>query len=413
MPLAVNRAGVVFKKCDRAAHRPDTNKACASDTCQHTCSDIERCPHAWTLRYWVNGKQRERSFKDQVGGRGRVQYGSGKRLAVDAQLKLTHDKRAEGVTFVDHAKTGRENFGQACDRWIDRLPVGPTSKENYRTILNAHIRPVLGDRTVAQVAGDRDAVVDLLTGRMGHLSYTRRTAGRMIIVGTVDEAVKAGRLARHRLDGIELYDDGRKTDRSGFVFPAHAQVEQVAGAVGISVWLMRGCGLRIEEALAVHKSDFIEGGRTLRLTGQASNDGRERRPLKHRKRGEYRDVPVPAWLRDKVKDLPLGPLTPGNGDRPYRVYGTVLAAFQRAAKAAGIPAGFNPHSLRHAYVSALLSRGVPLTDIAPWVGHRDISKLYKVYGHLLPSAQDRALAVLASEYAEWSNPQDEPVTSSV
>ena len=105
------------------------------------------------------------------------------------------------------------------------------------------------------------------------------------------------------------------------------------------------------------------------------------------------------------KDLPNGALSPGNG-RPYRVYATVLGAFQRAAAAAGIPAGFNPHSLRHGYVSALLSRGVPLTDIAPWVGHRDISKLYKVYGHLLPNAQDRALAVLADEYAEWSNPQN-------
>lgn len=224
----------------------------------------------------------------------------------------------------------------------------------------------------------------------------------MIIVGTLDEAVKAGRLARHRLADIELYDDGRKTDRSGFVFPAYAQVAKVASAAGVSVWLMRGCGLRIEEALAVHKEDFIHGGRTLRLTGQASNDGREKLPLKHRKRGEYRDVPVPAWLWDKVKDLPDGPLSPGNG-RPYRVYATVLGAFQRAAAAAGIPAGFKPHSLRHGYVSALLSRRVPLTDIAPWVGHRDISKLYKVYGHLLPNAQDRALAVLADEYKEWSN----------
>lgn len=169
---------------------------------------------------------------------------------------------------------------------------------------------------------------------------------------------------------------------------------------------MRGCGLRIEEALAVHKEDFIHGGRTLRLTGQASNDGREKRPLKHRKRGEYRDVPVPAWLWGKVKDLPGGPLSPGNNGRPYRAYGTVLAALQRAAAAAGIAAGFNPHSLRHAHVSALLSRGVPLTDIAPWVGHRDINKLYKVYGHLLPNAQDRALAVLADEYAQWSNAEN-------
>lgn len=51
MALALNRTGVVFKKCDRANHKAESNKACAAGTCQHTCSDVERCAHAWTLRY--------------------------------------------------------------------------------------------------------------------------------------------------------------------------------------------------------------------------------------------------------------------------------------------------------------------------------------------------------------------------
>ena len=65
MALAVNGSGTIFKKCDRSNHRPDSNKGCASSTCQHTCDTPERCPHAWTLRYWVNGKQVEKSFKDK------------------------------------------------------------------------------------------------------------------------------------------------------------------------------------------------------------------------------------------------------------------------------------------------------------------------------------------------------------
>ena len=60
MALAVNGSGTIFKKCDRSNHRPDSNKGCASSTCQHTCDNPERCPHAWTLRYWVNGKQVEK-----------------------------------------------------------------------------------------------------------------------------------------------------------------------------------------------------------------------------------------------------------------------------------------------------------------------------------------------------------------
>src|SRR5580693_1945710 len=65
MALAVNGSGTIFKKCDRSNHRPDSNKGCASSTCQHTCDPPERCQHAWALRYWVNGKQVEKSFKDK------------------------------------------------------------------------------------------------------------------------------------------------------------------------------------------------------------------------------------------------------------------------------------------------------------------------------------------------------------
>src|SRR5271154_2683203 len=65
MALAVNGSGTIFKKCDRSNHRPDSNKGCASSTCQHTCDTPERCQHAWAPRYWVNGKQVEKSFKDK------------------------------------------------------------------------------------------------------------------------------------------------------------------------------------------------------------------------------------------------------------------------------------------------------------------------------------------------------------
>jgi hypothetical protein len=137
---------------------------------------VERCPHAWTLRYWADGKQRERSFKDAVRNGGTV-YGSGRKLA--------------------------------------------------------------------QVAGDRDAVLDLLTETIGDLSICPRRQARMIIEGTLDEAVKAGKIREHRIGGIELADNGTRHDRTDFVFPAHAQVrfpadgdDETRGA-GICVWLMR------------------------------------------------------------------------------------------------------------------------------------------------------------------------------
>jgi integrase len=408
--LALNRTGVVFKKCDRANHKPHSNKACAADTCQHTCADVERCPHAWTLRYWADGKQRERSFKDEVRS-GRTVYGSGRKLAQDAQLKLTVDKRAGDRTFADYSKAGKANFGDAAKAHVARLAISERSREGYLSTYNKYVSPVFGGRTLAQVANDRDGVMDLLTITMKDLSITPRRKARMIIVGTLTEAVKAGKIREHRLDEIELADSGTKHDRTDFVFPSYAQVKFVADgdaetlSAGICVWLMRGCGLRIEESLAVEKKDFRENGTVLRVYQQATRDGKDAGPLKKRKRGEYRDIPVPTWLWEMVKELPDGPLMPGNGDRRYQRYDTVYWRFLNAAEKAGIPRGFTPHSLRHAFASVMLGKGVPITDVAQWLGHRDVRVTYRIYGHLVPSAAARAIAVLDEEYKEWSAPQ--------
>ena len=413
MALAVNRTGVILKKCDMSNHRPETVRLCAAGTCQHTCKPgtIEKCRHAWTLRYWVNGRQAEKSFRDEIRN-GRVFYGSGRQLAQDFQLKLTVDKQSGGITFASHGRTGKQNFGEAAETFISRLPVADSSKEHYRSVYRAHVKPVFGEMTLSQVANDRDGVMDLLAVTMKHLSHAPRQQARYVVVGTIDEAVKAGKLSRHRLDGIELADNGRYS-RKSFVFPAYDQVRFVAdgginpgskravGGAGLCVWLMRGCGLRIEEALGVCKEDFIEDGTVLRVAWQASGDGRKRVPLKHRQAGEYRDVPVPSWLWEMVRDMSDGPLIPGNG-KLFQRYGTTYFRFMRAAEVAGIAEGFTPHSLRHAFASAMLARGVQITELAHFLGHRDINVTHQVYRHLLPSAAKRAVAALEAEFAEWS-----------
>jgi len=342
-----------------------------------------RKPH--TVRFWQDGRQRERSFE----------------TLAEAKAFRTDTDHAQRYGGGVDSRKGRELFGAAAESYLARLPCSPRSRTTDASTYRAHVAPALARRTLASVANDRDAVADLLTVTMGELSISVRRRARMIILGTLDEAVKSGKIAAHRLADIDLADDGERNGHDGFVFPSHAQVAQVAESAGICVWLMRGCGLRIGEALGIEKSDFRDGGKTLRVSGQASLDGRARVPLKKRRTGEYRDVPCPRWLWDMVRDLPDGPLMPGRNGRRYEPYSAVSGRFKRAAKAAGIPAGFTPHSLRHAFASAMLAAGVPLSDVAVWLGHRDINTTYATYGHLVPSAAGRAADALDAEFAAW------------
>jgi hypothetical protein len=223
----VQRQGTILKKCE--------------------CASQATCGHKWTLRYWADGRQRELSFADELDGTGRPRYGSGRRLAQDAQLKIAHDKRAR--VFID-PKLGNTRFADECEKWISRHPVTELTKEAYQNILHAHVGPVLGDRTLASVAQARDDVLDLLTVRLGEGSNSRRKIARALITGVLDEGVRAGKITMHRCDGIVLPDNGAAGDHDDFVFPSHAQLAALAGGIKhpLTVWLMRGCGLRIEES---------------------------------------------------------------------------------------------------------------------------------------------------------------------
>ncbi len=267
------RQGKILKKCE--------------------CANQERCSHKWTLRYWADGRQREVSFADALDGNGRVRYGSGRKLAQDAQLKIAHDKRAQ--VFVD-PKLGTGRFGAECERFIARMACTEGTRAQYRSILHAHVGPALGDRTLASVAQARDDVIDLLSVRMGGLSKTRRQLARALVTGVLDEAVRAGKITLHRCGGIAVADNRQAVNRKDFVFPSHGELSALARelALPLPVWLMRGCGLRIEEALAVQKSCFRDNGTVLRVFEQASKDGRTTMPLKHRDAGEYRVPGAPA-----------------------------------------------------------------------------------------------------------------------
>ncbi len=78
-------------------------------------------------------------------------------------------------------------------------------------------------------------------------------------------------------------------------------------------------------------------------------------------------------------------LYPSSTGRPAR-YATILAAFRRSLKAAGILRPLRLHDLRHTYASLALQRGVPLLVVSRQLGHASIAITADIYGHLLPEA---------------------------
>ena len=181
----------------------------------------------------------------------------------------------------------------------------------------------------------------------------------------LSEALRQRKIPENPATGIRLPNG--HSERAVFTMAAHAQLLAIESELPepwqLAIWLQRGCGCRAGEALAV-RADSVRGAE-LRLEEQVLGTG-NLGPLKARKPGEYRDVPLPGYLARKIddhvktygiaKDGYLFPMF-ASGSVRQRAY---RDAFGRGVKAAELPESFTSHDLRHTFASVALTQGIPL-----------------------------------------------------
>jgi integrase len=151
------------------------------------------------------------------------------------------------------------------------------------------------------------------------------------------EAARAGRIESHRLGGVKLPEYQPAVP---FNFPTHAQFTKLASGLPPelqpAVWIMRGYGLRPGECLGLRKEDFSGG---LPAGVPPAGGQWQRRPgaAQGAQAGEFRDVPLPGYVKAVVDGL-------GDGDLFAISTRGFNKAFAKAAKVAGLD-GFRPHDL--------------------------------------------------------------------
>ena len=348
----------------------------------HGSGSITRNPSgSYTLRYFAEGKQRERTFRDLPG-----KPGSGKRLAEDFSLKLAVGKREGDVSFADRSK-GAQPFLTYCATWIERGQTrGESTKVLYRQTLK-RIAAKLEGKTLAWVADHPREIEDIINGLKNEpkgASYVRRA--RVVIVGTCKTAVKLGDLPGHRLTGLDIGKDVRVTPAE--FYPAtHDELADIAGRMGrygLLIWLGRYAGLRIGESLGLNSADIItgtDGGKVIVLQRQRIENG-TLHSLKSRQSWEFRQIPIDDFLAGILAQAP----TEEDGSYfPKAWRNPVQNRFNAARDAAGLPATFTSHDLRHLYASSLLSNGARLDMVSKILGHKSVEITASVYAHAMPS----------------------------
>lgn len=73
--------------------------------------------------------------------------------------------------------------------------------------------------------------------------------------------------------------------------------------------------------------------------------------------------------------------------------------WKRVLKLGGVKEAIDFYSLRHHFISKMVSSGVDVFTVARLAGHRDLKMIQKHYGHLAPDSSARAIAMVASDFS--------------
>lgn len=305
--------------------------------CSHPESRWSKCPHPYKIRYRnVAGKQTvESGFVNQDNAIERlVEMYKARKGAPRSQSKAERIQKYGSVRFEEYTaewKTGQRDLAASSMRHLDSL-------------LSNHVLPALGSRRMDSFD---HKVVDRFIQAMERNGVGLATQANAYdkLKAIILDAHRLGIFEENPLEGVKppQYDSARA------VIPSVVQLQEIRSV------------------------------------------------------GEYRDVPLPARIKETIEwyagrhgttdgYLLKHPVDPA---RTFTYY-YLSNQWQRIKRSEeiDIPEGMVMYGFRHFFASNCLSKRIPITDVAEWMGHNSIDVTFKIYRHLMPGSIGRAAKLL-------------------
>ena len=342
----------------------------------------------WQYRIVVNGQR--------IVGSGRTKT-EAKRVAMDRAKVIGEQRTADTLAVL-------------VERWtaMDPAEVGlrPTTADNYRYLLGAHVVPTLGEVRLDSLT--KRKVADLFDAMTGAASTKRGTYAALVKV--LDFAIERGYLSRNVCRDVKRPAAKVAGERTVDAKGARAILAQaVAHPWGVAAFLGFGCGLRRGEVLALRWSDIdLEGG-VLTVTGNTTRSSAGLLRGAPKTRRGVRQVPVPPLVVQALQAHRRAQAAARLAATYWHDEGLVLTndvgglveprtlsrAWEEWAKAAGVE-DTGTHLGRHYAATSLLASGAAsVADVAALLGH-DPAVLLNTYATAVAAGQRAAVDVLGA-----------------
>ncbi|WP_170201667.1 tyrosine-type recombinase/integrase [Actinocorallia herbida] len=354
-------------------------------------------------------------------------------LALIPVVEATLNERKRGRPETKLLRTALRDWALYPPSWDKPMP-----EDIAKTLawVDAASRPI-GHLTDASVI--RAVLAALATGTKGQtLGNASIRLRRSALYGALDHAVERKLLSTNPLTGVRTSRRRRVVDQvDPRTVPTLEQSRSLLAAAAklahnrdkhLHAWfaVMYYAGCRPGEVRRLRSEDchlpatgwgqLTLGGALADVGGQWTEDGGrfDDKALKHRANGEIRPVPIPPALVTILRDhialygtAPDGRLfwaydssdhAPVTAQQYRATWKRVRAsAFGKAADAS--PVARRPYDLRHGCASLMLTKRIPVAEIARRLGH-SIQMLLTTYAHWLTDQAEAANLALDDVYGE-------------
>ncbi|WP_456293905.1 tyrosine-type recombinase/integrase [Streptomyces anulatus] len=353
------------------------------------CAKPTRCPHPYTIRFRdALGKQREESGYDTQDD------------AIERLTEVYKEKKSTAPSVAEaRRELGQQTIEEYAKQWRprQRKMTDYSTGEHVDSSINVHIVPRLGSRklnSVTPIVVERflDELETDKVGRGNQVNIFRT------LKAILRDAYGKGAMADDPVKGVQEPEYVREK----VVIPSLAYVKRALTVadehLALEIVMMVGCGLRNGEARAVNVNSVVADD-VYQVHEQIHSNTHKPAKLKHRKAGEFREVPLPRSVKEALEryEEQHGTTKDGyllRGPSGYYTEPMERRRVQKLFKDLPAENGVGMYSFRHYFASNALGNGIPITDVAEWMGHKSIEETYRTYRHLMPGNITKAARIL-------------------
>jgi len=277
-------------------------------------------------------------------------------------------------------------FDELIDEWLayKEPQLAVSTFRIYTLGCNAYLKGKLG--ITAEVT---TAEVKALVGSYAHLAPESIARIRSHLKMIFDYAVEQGYVHTSPVTGAVKIPKKRRKRKIRVLtvaqFDALADALRTDHEVDLALLTLLMSGLRVSELLALQPWHVTE----TTLTVEQSLESRygERITTPPKSDHAYRTINIPEQLSERLLALPHQAFLFETG------YKCLRKTIGRRCKALALPP-MNLQGLRHSHCTYLLAKGVNVLAVSRRLGHHSPAFTLSVYGHLIPSMNDKVLEVL-------------------